>query len=173
MSDDQNWQARALKAEKELETMKMDLVGVINTKNEIRKEAFERGLENGVFRDFIAAVRLRTQGIPELGRLHEVAFQILEQHGSPVAPHTNALIIRLRDELLALDGMLEAHGYPRAGEGTLRSMIAAIFGTLSGTALCSHKWEDIRNKIITSGEACFRCGALREGNAATDPQKTT
>lgn len=167
------WQTRALKAEKDLEVLKTDLVGVINTKNEIRKEAFERGLENGIFRDFVAAVRERTQSIPELGRLHQVAFEIMEMHGAPpAAPHTNALIVRLRDELLALDGMLEAHGYPPAGEGTLRSMIAAIFGTLNGTALCSHDWKDIRNKVIQSGEACFKCGALRAGNAATDSPKT-
>jgi hypothetical protein len=30
-----------------------------------------------------------------------------------------------------------------------------------------HDWRDARNEIVTSGEFCIKCGALRAGNAAT------
>lgn len=26
---------------------------------------------------------------------------------------------------------------------------------------CEHDWKDIRNKVIESGELCFKCGAIR------------
>lgn len=28
---------------------------------------------------------------------------------------------------------------------------------------CQHEWQDIRNGVIESGEACFKCGRLRSG----------
>jgi predicted nucleotidyltransferase len=28
-------------------------------------------------------------------------------------------------------------------------------------AKCEHEWKDIRNQVIESGEACFKCGELR------------
>ena len=145
----------------------------MNTKNEIRKEAFERGLENGILRDFLNVVHSRTQHVPEMSAVNQLASALIAQFGEVAAPHTLPLILRLRDELNVLDGMLQAHGFPEAGNGTVRSMIAAAFATLTGAAFCSHDWKDIRNKIITSGEACFKCGSLRAGNQTTDTQKTT
>lgn len=29
---------------------------------------------------------------------------------------------------------------------------------------CPHEWKDIRNKVVESGEMCFKCGSLRAGN---------
>jgi hypothetical protein len=33
---------------------------------------------------------------------------------------------------------------------------------------CAHNWVDARNKVISSGEVCLKCGAIRAGNATTD-----
>lgn len=32
---------------------------------------------------------------------------------------------------------------------------------------CIHKWTDMRNKYIQSGEVCLKCGTVRAGNEAT------
>ena len=44
------------------------------------------------------------------------------------------------------------------------------------TDLCDHDWQDARNKAVTSGEVCLRCGAIRarldhEGAAPANPDR--
>ena len=36
---------------------------------------------------------------------------------------------------------------------------------------CNHEWADARNEVITSGEICTKCHALRAGN--DEPKETT
>lgn len=46
--------------------------------------------------------------------------------------------------------------------------VAAYEKLLSEKPVCEHDWKDARNKVVTSGELCIKCFAIRAGNATTD-----
>lgn len=33
--------------------------------------------------------------------------------------------------------------------------------------VCDHDWKDARNKVVQSGEVCFKCMSIRAGNEAS------
>lgn len=54
------------------------------------------------------------------------------------------------------------------GEGGHIPVFDDIAQAIREGKTCVHKWTDMRNKIIQSGEICLKCGTVRAGNEATD-----
>lgn len=71
--------------------------------------------------------------------------------------------VKLGDEIVRV-----AQGWHRC-EGTLRDVFLAIDALEdSQKDCCDHEWVDARNEVVTSGQVCIKCRAMKAGN---EPQK--
>lgn len=63
-------------------------------------------------------------------------------------------------------------GYSLSGFGDLSYVSDETYEKAADSLfVCEHEWKDIRNQVIESGEACFKCGELRSAQKAeTSPE---
>ena len=77
--------------------------------------------------------------------------------------HFNDALRENREAIAKMVGTWHEHGQGGYCVEVYQEIAKAI---LEGKT-CIHKWTDMRNKYIESGEVCLKCGTVRAGNEAT------
>lgn len=55
-------------------------------------------------------------------------------------------------------------------QATIAEAEAILCGRSNVQYGCEHSWQDIRNQVIESGEACLKCGVIRAGNIQVEKE---